>query len=391
LTSDQAENSICGFLLYFKVFPVKILVLCHEYPPIGGGAATVAHSLDREYATDNSVTVISMGFDQLPAHQDINGIEIFRLPCGRRRKEMASVPEALRWSWKAKRLAQKLHQEEPFDIVHAHFIMPAGIVAHSLKKKVKIPFIITIHGSDVPGYNRERLKAAHFFARIWWKSICRSADRIVAPSDSIRQLLKKSIGGISVNHIPNGFAEDRFQPLVKEKRILLCSRLVERKGIHYFLEAVKNIQLPEWEIDIVGDGPQYDRLAKIALQSKAKVNMLGWIGNDDLLLAELYGKAMIFVFPSEWENSPMVLLEAMGAGCAVITSDIAGNPEIIAETGILVTPCDAAALQKAVIKLTEETSLCAELGDRALRRAKSEYSWSVIAAKYLEILKQLVN
>lgn len=371
--------------------PLRILMLCHEYPPIGGGAAAVCEALADEYRTAGcEVTVVTMGYDDLPAEQSGGGVTVYRVPCGRRRKEMASAWEGLKWSQWAWPLVERLHRQRPFDVTHAHFIMPSGIVADRLQRRAGVPFIITPHGSDVPGYNRERLKLAHAVTRPWWLRIVRRADRIVSPSSSLLGMIYAHARDIRADVIPNGFHPGRFRPLEKERRILLCSRLVERKGFHIFLQAVADLPLDGWSIDLVGDGPMRAKLEALAQRCRVPVRMHGWLDNDSPQLAELYGRAMIFALPSEWENFSIALLEAMSAGCAVVTTNISGNPEVIAETGCLVPPRDRAALREAIERLTAAPSACQRLGKAAARRVGEQFAWNVVAQRYLAVLRRLV-
>jgi glycosyltransferase involved in cell wall biosynthesis len=372
--------------------PLRILMLCHEYPPIGGGAAAVCAALADEYRSAGSeVTVVTMHYGDLPAEQSVRGVTVFRVPCGRRRKEMASAWEGLKWSQWAWPLIERLHRRRPFDVTHAHFIMPSGIVADRLQRRAGVPFIITPHGSDVPGYNRERLKLAHAVTRPWWQRIVRRADRIVSPSSSLLGMIYSHARDIRADVIPNGFHSGRFRPLEKERRILLCSRLVERKGFHVFLQAIAELPLGGWSIDIVGDGPMRAKLEALAGRCRVPVRLHGWLDNDSPQLAELYGRAMIFALPSEWENFSIALLEAMSAGCAVVTTNISGNPEVIGEIGCLVPPRDRAALREAIERLTADLSACQRLGDAAARRAAEHFAWNVIADRYLAALRGLVK
>ena len=372
--------------------PMRILLLCHEYPPIGGGAAAVCAALANEYAEAGAVpTVVTMGMGALIQEENVDGVRVLRVPCGRKRKEMASPIEGLIWAYRCHEVARQLHANEPFDVCHAHFIMPAGIVAARLKQQSGVPFIITAHGSDVPGYNRERLKLAHFVVRPWWRRICRQADYLISPSASLLESIHRSVVGVRPMVVPNGFQPGRFRPLEKERRILLCSRLVERKGFQYFLSAIAGMELPGWSIDIVGDGPMLGPLKQLASRSLAPVRFHGWINNNDPRLADLYGRAMIFVFPSEWENFSIALLEGMSAGCAVVTTNISGNPEAIGDTGYLVRPRDLRALRQAMLELTTDPELCLQLGDAAAIRAAELFNWRHIAGRYLQVLSHLVR
>lgn len=368
---------------------LRILMICHEYPPIGGGAAAVCAALAGEYLQAGcTVTVVTMAFGDLPLRETVGGVEVIRVPCERQRREMASVVEALRWSSRARRLVRQLQTRAPFDVAHAHFIMPAGIVAANLKRHARVPFVITAHGSDVPGYNRERLKLAHIAARPWWRHLCRAADGFISPSHSLLDSIQSYIKLPQVIVIPNGFWPDRFLPAEKEQRILLCSRLVERKGFHHFLNAISDLDLEGWQVDLVGDGPMFATLSRLAAKSRTPVTMHGWLNNDDPRLAALYAKARIFVFPSEHENCAIALLEGMGAGCAMICSNIPAVTDVVADDGILVPPNDPAALQKAVVRLTSDPAECRRLGERGRSRALERFSWSAVGAQNLQFLSQ---
>lgn len=368
----------------------NLLVLCHEYPPVGGGAGAACATLAEEYAAaGHAVTVLTMGFDRLPASESVRGVGIERILCGRKRREMASPWEALRWGEACWRRVQRLHAARPFDAVHSHFIMPAGIVARRLKQRSGVPFVITSHGSDVPGYNRERLRLAHWLARPWWRRICREADAVISPSAILLRMIERTAGDIQGSVIPYAAPLDRFQAGDKQRRILLCSRLVERKGFQHFLRGVADLNLPGWEIDLVGTGPMFERLRTLAAGCRMPVRLHGWIDNRDPRLAELYRRAPIFALPSECENFPVSLLEAMAAECAIVATDVTGNPEVVGKTACLVPPGDVAALRAAVVRLTGDVELCGRMGRLARERAAAKFDPRVIAGTYLSLLASL--
>ncbi len=365
----------------------RILALCHEYPPIGGGAGAACAALCEEYSRQgHEVVVFTMGFGDLPDGETINGVRVQRIRSGRKRKEMTSAIEALWWARVCWRQVRQEHQRQPFDATHAHFIMPSGLIGMWLARAGGVPFIITPHGSDVPGHNRERLKLAHVLARPWWRDICRRTNMICCPSENIHGLLCSYVDRVNSMVIPNGLDVSRFRPGKKEKRILLCSRLIEQKGFQYFLEAIQDIELPGWHIDIVGDGPMYDRIAKLANSCRTEVTMHGWVDNRDPKLANLYARSMIFVFPSERENLPVSLMEAMSAGCAIITTEASGNPEVIGKTGLLTEAKDREGLRRATLELTSDFDLCRQMGLSAAERVAERFNLPMIAGRYLQTL-----
>jgi glycosyltransferase involved in cell wall biosynthesis len=366
---------------------MRILVLSHEYPPVGGGAGASCSLLSEQYAAaGHEVVALTMGWERLPCDEQINGVHVLRQPCGRKRWEMASPWEGLKWAQRACRVAAQLHRKSAFDVVHAHFIMPGGIVARWLKRVFKLPYVITPRGSDVPGYNRERLKLAHLLARPWWKQIVRDANQILSPSHSLLQLIQAEVPDVRATVIPNGVNTVRFQPGNKERRILLCSRLVERKGFQYFLEGIRDLNLPGWQVDLVGSGPYQETLLQLAAVCRTPVTLHGRIENRDPRLAELYARASIFVMPSEQENCPVSILEGMTAGCAVITANVTGNPEVVGDTGYLVPARDPEALRNAVLELTADESRCRTLGQAARNRILTTFEPALIAARNLAVL-----
>lgn len=373
-------------------FNMRILVLSHEYPPVGGGAGASCAILSEEYAVaGHDVTVLTMGHASLPAEETIHGVRVLRQPCGRKRWEMASPAEGLFWARRAWRVALGLHRRQRFDITHAHFVMPAGIVARWLHRSTKLPYVITPRGSDVPGYNRERLKLAHALARPWWKHIVRHASWVVSPSASLLELIEIQQPAVRAMVIPNGVNTARFVPGKKQKRILLCSRLVERKGFQYLLEGIRDLELPGWRIEIVGSGPYQAKLQELARDCKTPVVWHGRIDNHDPRLAALYAEAAICVLPSERENCPVAILEGMTAGCAVITTNVTGNPEVLGECGYLVPPRDSQALRDAICFLINDEALCRTLGAAARQRVLEKFEPRQIAQRNLEILSNCLD
>jgi glycosyltransferase involved in cell wall biosynthesis len=327
-----------------------------------------------------------MAFGDLPAHEEIDGYELHRLPCGRKKNEMASPFEGLKWARVGWPEIERLHAERAFDMAHAHFIMPAGILAAALKRAHDVPFLITPHGSDVPGYNQERLKLVHLLVRPWWRRICRSADMIVCPSQSIRGLLESAVSHVNTSVYANAFDAERIRPGNKSKHILLCSRLVERKGFQYFLQGIRDLELPGWQVDLVGEGPMYPRIEALARACRVPITMHGWIDNDDPLLARLYARAMIFALPSETENFPVSLQEGMSAGCAVIACDIAGSAEVTGDTALLVQPRDAIGMRDALLQLAQDPDRCLQMGRRARERVLDAFEPAAIARRHIEAL-----
>ncbi|MHC4836520.1 MAG: glycosyltransferase family 4 protein, partial [Planctomycetota bacterium] len=154
-------------------------------------------------------------------------------------------------------------------------------------------------------------------------------------------------------------------------------------------EAVKNLDL-NWQVHIIGEGPYRNTLEQLADGSKTPITFHGWLDRDDPKFRELYETSSIFVFPSEMENFPTVLLEAMSAGCAIITSTAGGCPEVIGDAGLLVEPKNADILRDKLLYLIENNDVREDLARQAVQRS-AQFTWSQIAQQYLKLFENLIN
>jgi len=164
-----------------------------------------------------------------------------------------------------------------------------------------------------------------------WKKYIREAKVVTTPSQFLQDEIKKITQDGNFVVIPNGIDKDKFKPLEKENKILVVARLFVNKGIQDIIDALKGIDLGEWKVDIVGDGPYKEILINKTKENglEDKVTFHGWIDNKSEKMKELYGKAKVFISASYFENLSIVLLESLASGCYVIASNVGGNPEVV--------------------------------------------------------------
>ena len=211
-----------------------------------------------------------------------------------------------------------------------------------------------------------------------------SSNRIICPSHSLEDLVKNAFSHSKTTIIPNGFDINRFLPgKAKENRILILTRMFKRKGVQYFIKAIEGIDF-DYEVHIVGDGPYLDDLKSLAVSLGVKIKFWGFLDNQSEKLKNLLEASKIFVFPSEAENFPIVLLEAMSTGMAIITTKGTGCEEVVSDTALLVKPKDANGLRDALLKLIHNPFLCEKLGKMARKRIIDNFSWEAVAKRYLK-------
>ncbi len=370
---------------------MKILTLNYEYPPIGGGGATVTAQLcEHLVQLGHEVDVITMRYGDLPHEESISGVGVFRVPSWRRRGDICKTPEMATYLIGARKTALELTRKNNYDIIHAHFIIPTSPLARWLHKKTGIPYLVTCHGSDVPGHNPQRFIWMHKLIFPFWKQLARDAGLLVSPSETLKQLIRQHTPQTNVQIIPNGFDLTSLDASVpKENKILLCSRLFEFKGFQYVIEAVKDLSL-DWQVHIVGNGPYLETLKRLAADSKTPIVFHGWLDRDDPQLKMLYETSSIFVFPSQMENFPTVLLEAMSAGMAIITSTAGGCPEVVGDAAVLVEPGDSAAIGRHLVELIENPQKRQRLAQAATERVQ-QFAWPRIAEQYTNLYKTLIG
>jgi glycosyltransferase involved in cell wall biosynthesis len=277
-----------------------------------------------------------------------------------------------------------------YDVNHTHFIVPTGLLARLIKTWNGLPFVVTVHGSDVPGYNPDRFGLAHRLLKPLWQWIVQGADHVISPSQFLQRLVDQRPHGRPVSVIPNGFRYERFRPdRPKDRRILLVSRMLPRKGVQYLLAALPYLDLRGFEVDIVGDGPYLPTLRQMASEWGLPVRFWGWLDNTSPELKDLYERASIFAFTSEAENFPTVLLEAMAAGQAIVTCNGTGCPEVVGDDALLVPPRRPDALAAALSRLVQDDELRVRLGQRARMRVEHEFGWQGIARRHIALYREL--
>jgi len=364
---------------------MRVLMTSYEFPPIGGGGSAVVAGLSRELvASGHEVDLVTMSFRGCPREEVVDGVRVHRVPCLRRAKHNCTTPEALTYVAGAMPVIRRLLARKRYDVMHAHFILPDGLLAWRAWRETGLPYVITAHGTDVPGYNRHRLRVAHRLVRPLWKRVVQGASRIISPSEILEQLvLAQRPGARKTVVIPNGLQVGEYVPRAHGSRVLVVTRMLERKGVQYVLDSLAESPV-EPEVHIVGDGPFLPELRRKAEELRSPARFWGWLDNRSPELRELYQSAGIFVFPSEAENFPIVLLEAMAAGLAIITTEGTGCAEVVGDAGLLVPVRDSKAISLALRRLIDNPELRLSLGAAARRRIEERFTWAAVARRYVE-------
>jgi len=371
---------------------MNVLVICREIPPVGGGAGHVAINLAQtlEKQGDGEFHIITMAYGSLPSYENRGRIHIYRVNCWRRNQDSSYLIEMALFLLRAVPLGRKLIVEKGISLIHAHAIIPDGLIGLLISKS-RVPVVVTAHGSDVPGYNPDKFQFAHRALAPLWHWILKKVDKVVTPSNHLAGLIRKKRPGQEISVIPNGidvslFTEESLAD--KKDEFLIVSRLVKRKNYHLFLKALRNVLEPQ-TVHIVGEGPELERLKNLAKELELhNIIFHGWLKNGSLEWKELYQRSRFFVFPSESENFPINLLEAMLARMVVLASDIPGNREVLGSCSVYfpsMHSSDFSETLSQVLQLSDD--LIEKKGEEARVRAQNYFSWKSVGKDYFNLYK----
>jgi hypothetical protein len=138
-------NPACKGIYFGTDYRMRILTLCYEYPPIGGGGAKVVAGLTKILAEQgNKVDLVTMSFQNLPRFQQLDGVDIYRVPCLRTKASICHPHEMASYILMAQPLLLKLARQAGYDINHTHFISRMACWLIGLKSRPGFPMSLPL-------------------------------------------------------------------------------------------------------------------------------------------------------------------------------------------------------------------------------------------------------
>jgi glycosyltransferase involved in cell wall biosynthesis len=366
------------------------------------------------------VTVLAPHAEGLAASWEEGGIEVvtFRyaperwevLGYGRtleadERVKMRAAMAAPLYALALRRAVRRELRRRRFDLVHAHWIVPNGVIAAGVcGGKKQVPLAIGLHGSDVflaekPGM-RALARRALGKARLLTGCSPELVDRVRVlgspagfPEERSRVIpYGVDVAAFSPAPERRGIWRDRLGIPPEAPLVLGVGRMATKKGFQILLEALPGLlsAQPEAHVVLAGGGDLLDRFAAVAAQWPGRVHLPGAVLRDTL--PDLYRTADLFVLPAvhdakgNVDGLPNVILEAMASGLPVVASGISGIPLAVEEgrTGLLVPEKDPRLLLDALLRLLGNRELAREMGEKGRRKAEAELTWDAVAGRYRE-------
>lgn len=261
------------------------------------------------------------------------------------------------------------------DLVHAHFLIPPGLIAVIASSVTGKKTAVTVHGSDI------FILASNPILRSIIKSILKKTDYVVVVNETIKdKILELGVKGLKskISVTPNAVDVEKYNPGVEssfieeiglnpEKPVILfVGNLVPQKGIKYLLEAKKSLK-SDAVLVIVGDGPLMAELKNMVKEQDIKDVFFTGARRD---VNQIMPAADVFVLPSISEGFPITLLEAFASGLPAVATSVGGIPEIMTDDiGFMVKPRDPAALAEAIDQVLHNEELRQKMGRSAREKA----------------------
>ena len=373
---------------------MRILVLNHEFPPIGGGGGRAAESICQALAKrGHEIKVLTSHFNDLPREEQRDGFDIIRIPTLRTQPFRASflsmVVYVLSGFWAGLRLVRLFRP----DVIHAHFAVPAGALAWMLSRLTRVPYVLTAHLGDVPGGVPE--KTGNWFRWIFptTRWIWRDASARVAVSEYTRSLALKHYNE-EVLVIPNGIDVDgENQSSIRVNNppvIIFAGRFMEQKSPLQIIETLNEIKDLPWKCVMIGDGPLMPDVKKSMeeLGLGDRFILTGWITPDEVM--KQFEQSDILFMPSLSEGLPVVGVQALSKGLAIVASRVGGFVDLVDEgrNGYLVEVGNSEGFKSKLQELLTNPSRLLSLRQASLEKAKS-FEITKIAEQYEKIFIEI--
>ena len=357
------------------------IAMVGQFPPHVGGVGVHIHTLSKELVKQgHEVYVITYPHKNI---EDIDGIHVI----GTKGLNIPGV-RGLMFKKNAKKALEKLLQKEDIDIIHGHYLFPAGAAAVEVGNNHGIKTYVTAHGSDMfEVYKKQPLMRSTI------KKVLKKADCVFAVSNALRhEIIATGVDGISskTRLSMNSVDIDKFSPdennsfkeelkLTDKPIVLFVGNIIKRKNVESLIEA-KKIANSDYYLVIVGNGPLFDKLNKKVKDENIR-DVIFTGSRDDV--ENIIPSCDVLVLPSYSESFGLVLIEALACGKPIIGSNVGGITEIITnDVGLFVNPNKVSSIASAIDKVINDEEfrlgLSSNARDRAMKFSKVDIPYDEV-------------
>jgi glycosyltransferase involved in cell wall biosynthesis len=281
------------------------------------------------------------------------------------------------------------------DVLHVHFAVPTGALAWMLSRLSGIPYVLTVHLGDVPGGVVEKtggwFRWVFPFTRVIW----RDASHIAAVSEFTRTLaLQKYNQQIQV--IPNGVDTNALKPdricLNGPPRIVFAGRFMPQKNPLQVVHTLNELRDLSWQCVMIGDGPLLEDVKRLVAEKdlRERFQFPGWLQGADVL--RWFDKSDILFMPSLSEGLPVVGVEALAKGLAIVASQVGGFVDLVENetNGYLIRQADSPEFSNVLRSLLSDERKLLSFRQASLERAR-RFDIHQIVEQYEQIFQQVTS
>jgi glycosyltransferase involved in cell wall biosynthesis len=381
---------------------VRVLFLAHAYPrhagdPVGSFVANLALALR---AHDVDVTVSAPSAPGLATFEELDGIPVHRFRYAPERREtlaytgtmgtqvrdsLAGKAAMASYLLAATRAANRLARRARYDLVHAHWWFPAGVVAVGLRALDDVPFVVTLHGSDI------RLADSFPGGRALFRGVARRAGAVTAVSTWLARDAERLAPASRVIVAPMPVLSGLFHPGDgrEDDLLLFVGKLTEQKGLARLLRAMARMRARP-RLAVVGAGRVDDAPLRRLAEEQGLADRIEWLPLlPQVELAAQYRRAAIHVVPALDEGLGLTAVESLLSETPVVGFGSGGLPDIVPDGvgGRLVPPGDEAALADALDALLADPAARATLGVAGRDYVERRFGSDAAAERYLDIYR----
>lgn len=379
---------------------MNVLFFGYEYPPLGGGVGNAIKHLFEEYSKfdDLQIDFVTTSIDNnYKVEKKYKNITFYHIPIGERTPEdyhKQKPKDMVLYIIKSYFLTWRLIFRKKYDLIH-FFGYPGGVVP--LLFRWKIPYIISLRGVDVPGYN-DRFKKIYFIYKPLSKIIWRFAYKVVANSQGLADLAKETAPKQKFKVIPNGVDTKSFYPVSDNEKYHKFSITAggtlfgAKKGLKYLISgfAKFNKKHPDTRLVLIGSGDLEEELKKQVKKLNIQ-NSVEFIGRKShKWIQKNLPKFHVFCLPSINEGMSNAALEALSSGLPLILTDTGGTKEILTEgeNGYTVPKKNTDEISIKIENLYLQPNLRKTFGDASRKKAEN-MNWNKVAIEYMIIYQKV--
>ncbi len=380
---------------------MKLLLLNYEYPPLGGGAGRAMQSIAKHLvAMGHSVDIITSSTKFSFNYILDDGIKVYAVPSLRKGIHDCGLRGALTYLFFAYFKLLKLLRSNRYDFVHYFFSLPTAFLSILPGRHLKLPYIVSLRGSDVPNYDihNKKLELLHRVYSPVTKLIWNRAKAVIAVTSSLKQTALLTSPNQLIEVIPNGIDTNIFLPVTGFRRnddkfrLITVSRLIKRKGIQYILKALSEMKDNSISLTIIGEGNYENELRKMSknLGLSNVVTFMGFCKRD--VIQSYFWQSDAFILLSLAEAFGNVFAEAMASGLPIIGAKQGGILDLVGEeNGILVDPENFSQIKCAILSMKNNKEMRIKMGKVNTEKIELKYKWEKVALAYNNIYEEILN